>query len=107
MSLQLLETAAVLPLAHLELQPLHGPRQHVLGFARLPHGAGWLHIYGIACLAGIGFTMSLFIGSLSFADPAQMNAVRLGVLSGSLVSAILGYGVLMLAARREAAPAPA
>ena len=57
---------------------------------------------GIACLAGIGFTMSLFIGSLSFADAAQMNAVRLGVLSGSLVSAILGYGVLLLAARREA-----
>ncbi|MGA1179474.1 MAG: Na+/H+ antiporter NhaA [Marivivens sp.] len=78
-----------------------------LGFARLPHGASWMHIYGIACLAGIGFTMSLFIGSLSFADPAQMNAVRLGVLSGSLVSAILGYGVLILAARREAAPAAA
>ena len=78
-----------------------------LGFARLPHGASWMHIYGIACLAGIGFTMSLFIGSLSFADAAQMNAVRLGVLSGSLVSAILGYGVLLLAARREAAPADA
>lgn len=77
------------------------------GLARMPTGANWLHIYGIACLAGIGFTMSLFIGSLSFADPAQMNAVRLGVLSGSLVSAILGYGVLMLAARREAAPAEA
>ena len=78
-----------------------------LGFARLPHGASWMHIYGIACLAGIGFTMSLFIGSLSFADPAQMNAVRLGVLSGSLVSAILGYGVLILAARRAATPAGA
>jgi NhaA family Na+:H+ antiporter len=78
-----------------------------LGLARLPHGANWMHIYGIACLAGIGFTMSLFIGSLSFADPAQMNAVRLGVLSGSVVSAILGYGVLMLAARREAATATA
>ncbi len=78
-----------------------------LGLARLPHGANWMHIYGIACLAGIGFTMSLFIGSLSFADAAQMNAVRLGVLSGSVVSAILGYGVLMLASRREAATATA
>lgn len=67
------------------------------GIAQLPHGAGWLHIYGIACLAGIGFTMSLFIGGLSYGDPALMNQVRLGVLSGSLVSAVLGYSVLMLA----------
>ena len=45
--------------------------------------------------------------SSDLADPAQMNAVRLGVLSGSLVSAILGYGVLILAARRAATPAEA
>ncbi len=70
-----------------------------LGFARLPHGANWLHIYGVACLAGIGFTMSLFIGSLSFADPAMMNQVRLGVLSGSAISAIVGYVALILASR--------
>jgi NhaA family Na+:H+ antiporter len=70
-----------------------------LGFARLPHGANWAHIYGIACLAGIGFTMSLFIGSLSFNDPELMNQVRLGVLSGSLVSGLLGYGILMVASR--------
>jgi NhaA family Na+:H+ antiporter len=69
------------------------------GFAQLPHGVNWLHIYGLACLAGIGFTMSLFIGSLSFSDPELMNAVRLGVLSGSAVSALLGYGTLRLAAR--------
>ena len=74
-----------------------------LGFAKLPHGANWLHIYGVACLAGIGFTMSLFIGSLSFADPAMMNQVRLGVLSGSAISAILGYVALMLASRETAA----
>jgi len=72
-----------------------------LGLARLPSGATWLHVYGVACLAGIGFTMSLFIGSLSFEDPALMNEVRLGVLSGSLVSAVLGYAVLMLASRRK------
>ena len=64
------------------------------GLARLPEGVTWRHIYGLACLAGIGFTMSLFIGGLSFADPALMNAVRLGVLSGSALSAVVGYVVL-------------
>ena len=64
------------------------------GRARLPHGATWMQIYGIACLAGIGFTMSLFIGSLSFTDLAVMNQVRLGVLSGSAVSALVGFAVL-------------
>jgi Na+:H+ antiporter, NhaA family len=68
-----------------------------MGWASLPHGANWMHIYGVACLAGIGFTMSLFIGGLSFSDPELMNQVRLGVLSGSLVSAVLGFTVLMLA----------
>lgn len=68
-----------------------------LSFARLPAGAGWLHIYGISCLAGVGFTMSLFIGSLSFADPAIMNQVRVGVLSGSVISGLLGYISLMAA----------
>lgn len=77
-----------------------------LGLARLPHDTGWLHVYGVACLAGIGFTMSLFIGSLSFSDPALMNAVRMGVLSGSLVSAVLGYGVLMWAGRTKKEPTP-
>jgi len=75
------------------------------GFARLPSGANWGHIYGVACLAGIGFTMSLFIGSLSFSDPALMNQVRLGVLAGSLVSAVLGYGVLRFMRAPKAAPA--
>jgi NhaA family Na+:H+ antiporter len=75
------------------------------GLARMPAGANWMHIYGIACLAGIGFTMSLFIGSLSYADPALMNEVRLGVLSGSAISAVLGYSALILAAKRST-PAP-
>ena len=68
-----------------------------MGLAKLPHGANWLHIYGISCLAGVGFTMSLFIGSLSFEDAALMNQVRMGVLSGSIISGILGYVALMLA----------
>ncbi len=71
------------------------------GIASLPHGANWMHIYGVSCLAGIGFTMSLFIGGLSFADAELMNQVRLGVLSGSLVSAIVGFTVLYLAGSTE------
>ena len=67
------------------------------GTARLPVGANWVHIFGVAALAGIGFTMSLFIGSLSFSDLAQMNAVRLGVLTGSILSACLGFAVLFAA----------
>lgn len=71
-----------------------------LGLVRLPTGLGWAELYGVACLAGIGFTMSLFIGSLSFADPALMDGVRLGVLTGSLISGALGLVVLSRAARR-------
>jgi NhaA family Na+:H+ antiporter len=70
------------------------------GIAKLPHAVTWTHIYGLACLAGIGFTMSLFIGGLSFSDQEHMNAVRLGVLSGSAISAILGYVLLYVAAPR-------
>lgn len=77
-----------------------------LGVARLPHGVNWTHIYGLACLAGIGFTMSLFIGGLTFTDNALMNNVRLGVLTGSLVSAVLGYFVLRFAPATESAKGP-
>jgi NhaA family Na+:H+ antiporter len=73
------------------------------GLARMPTGANWLHIYGIACLAGIGFTMSLFIGGLSYSDQTLMNEVRLGVLSGSAVSAVLGFMVLRMASRGQVA----
>lgn len=72
------------------------------GFARLPDGVNWVHIYGLSALAGIGFTMSLFIGGLSFDNVALMNEVRLGVLSASLISALVGYGVLMAASRKPA-----
>lgn len=67
-----------------------------LGLAVLPHGANWVHMAGVALLAGIGFTMSLFIGGLSFSDPELMNQVRLGVLSGSILAGILGYTLLKL-----------
>ncbi|WP_347310363.1 Na+/H+ antiporter NhaA [Defluviimonas sp. SAOS-178_SWC] len=81
------------------------------GWARLPYAVTWAHIYGLACLAGIGFTMSLFIGGLSFDDQAHMNAVRLGVLAGSAISALIGYSVLLFNAKpvetKEPHPAPA
>ncbi|MEM7743445.1 MAG: Na+/H+ antiporter NhaA [Pseudomonadota bacterium] len=70
-----------------------------LGLARGPEGATLLQMYGVSLLAGIGFTMSLFIGTLAFADPAVQNAVRLGVLSGSLASGILGAAILAWAPR--------
>jgi NhaA family Na+:H+ antiporter len=57
-------------------------------------------MYGVCVLAGVGFTMSLFIGTLAFADEGQLAAVRLGVLTGSLLSAVLGYVVLYVAGVR-------
>lgn len=70
------------------------------GLARLPEGVNWRHVYGVACLTGVGFTMSLFIGSLAFGAAETMNAVRLGVISGSILSGIVGYAVLRAAAPR-------
>ena len=67
-----------------------------LGISKMPEGVRWVHIYGTGCLAGIGFTMSLFIGTLAFSDPDLVNQVRLGVLMGSFASAVLGFTVLKL-----------
>lgn len=67
-----------------------------LGIGQRP-GGGWLQLYGVALLCGIGFTMSLFIGGLAFADPAQGDAVKIGVLMGSVLSALAGYALLRLA----------
>ena len=60
----------------------------------VPKHHRWRDIYGIAVLCGIGFTMSLFIGNLAFANPAFTDLVRLGVLSGSILSGIVGYCLL-------------
>ena len=65
-----------------------------LGLATKPQEISWRKVYGAACLAGIGFTMSLFIGSLAFEDTAMANAVRMGVLMGSIASGCLGALVL-------------
>ena len=64
------------------------------GFARRPAHASWRMLLGVAFLAGIGFTMSLFIGGLAFDDPARGDAVKLGVLGGSLLSALAGVALL-------------
>ena len=66
------------------------------GIASLPENVGWIHIYGLSVLCGIGFTMSLFISSLAFEQNGgdyEMNE-RLGIIVGSLISAVLGYVIL-------------
>jgi NhaA family Na+:H+ antiporter len=68
-----------------------------LGWASMPEGASTRQIYGVSVLCGIGFTMSLFIGLLAFPGaPALQEGVKLGVLAGSVASAILGAGILLL-----------
>ncbi|MEH6827123.1 Na+/H+ antiporter NhaA [Parasphingorhabdus sp.] len=69
-----------------------------IGLVKRPAGVTWLQLYGLACLTGIGFTMSLFIGNLAFVDPDQIETVKLGVISGSLISGVLGYCILRFAA---------
>lgn len=69
-----------------------------LGLANRPEGASWLQVLGVGAMAGIGFTMSLFIGELAFVEsPEAHDAVRLGVLLGSLASAVAGYMIFTMA----------
>jgi NhaA family Na+:H+ antiporter len=70
-----------------------------LGLLRLPERVSWAQMYGASVLTGIGFTMSLFIGTLAFPGPDSAASLRLGVLTGSILSAVLGYVVLRLAPR--------
>ena len=74
------------------------------GVARLPAGTSWPQMVGIACIAGIGFTMSLFIGALAFGDGALMTQVRLGVLIGSTLAALAGVAVLISSPGEPARP---
>ncbi len=70
-----------------------------LDLAKLPDGASWRHMLGVSFLAGIGFTMSLFIGSLAFGDPVVEAQVRVGVIAGSILSIGAGLAILFSARR--------
>jgi NhaA family Na+:H+ antiporter len=72
------------------------------GLVDKPEGTTWMQLLGVSMLGGIGFTMSLFIGMLAFPDPAFAADIRIGVLLGSIISAVLGYIVL----KRHIAPQP-
>ncbi|MDA8560075.1 Na+/H+ antiporter NhaA, partial [Candidatus Pelagibacter bacterium] len=65
-------------------------------FADMPNNSNWLSIYGVSILTGIGFTMSLFVGNLAFVENTQyIDGVKIGVLSGSLLSTVFGYFILL------------
>lgn len=76
-----------------------------IGIAALPQGANWGQVLGVAILCGIGFTMSLFVGSLAFVPGASEYAGmdRMGILTGSILAALIGYAVTALASRKSAA----
>ena len=64
------------------------------GLGRLPAGTGWPHVIGLALIAGIGFTVSLFVAGLAFTDPELIDLAKIGIFTGSLVSGLLGAAVL-------------
>ncbi len=69
-----------------------------LGLARRPYNSSWMQLYGVSVLCGIGFTMSLFIGNLAFAQsPLLVDEVKVGVLAGSIIAALAGVLILRLA----------
>ncbi len=73
------------------------------GIAVRPRGATWLQVYGVAMLCGIGFTMSLFIGALAFPGSDELiEEAKLGILTGSVISAISGFLILRFAPRHRA-----
>lgn len=71
------------------------------GRAHLPQGASWLQLCAVSMIAGIGFTMSLFIGLLSFDKPQLHDAMRMGVIAGSLISAMIGSALLWITTRQK------
>jgi NhaA family Na+:H+ antiporter len=80
---------------------------HLTRLARLPEGATWSETYGVAVLTGIGFTMSLFIGGLAFPGMDHIVEMRLGVIGGSILSAVSGLLVLRMATRHRTEELPA
>ena len=72
-----------------------------LKVAQMPSNTSWYNFYGVGVLTGIGFTMSLFVGNLAFADNLQyMDGVKIGVLTGSLLSTLFGYFLILLTPNR-------
>ena len=72
-----------------------------LGLAQMPSNSNWINFYGVGILTGIGFTMSLFVGNLAFADSTQyIDGVKIGVLTGSLLSTLIGYFLLLLSSSK-------
>ena len=72
-----------------------------LGFAQMPNNSNWINFYGVGILTGIGFTMSLFVGNLAFIDNTQyIDGVKLGVLSGSLLSTLFGYFLILSTSKK-------
>ncbi|MDC0416919.1 Na+/H+ antiporter NhaA [Candidatus Pelagibacter sp.] len=71
-------------------------------FTDMPNNSNWLSIYGVSILTGIGFTMSLFVGNLAFVENTQyIDGVKIGVLSGSLLSTVFGYFLLLVSAKNK------
>jgi NhaA family Na+:H+ antiporter len=70
-----------------------------LGVSSLPRGVGWLHVFGVGALAGIGFTVSLFITELAYETQAIIDAAKIGVLTGSILAAVIGITLLLRASR--------
>ena len=68
-----------------------------LKIAQMPNNSNWFNFYGVGVLTGIGFTMSLFVGNLAFVENMQyMDGVKIGVLTGSLLSTLFGYFLILL-----------
>ncbi len=73
-----------------------------LKFAQMPNNSNWINFYGVGILTGIGFTMSLFVGNLAFVENIQyIDGVKIGVLSGSLLSTVFGYLLLLIFSKRK------
>ena len=71
------------------------------GLAQMPNRSSWLSLYGVSVLTGIGFTMSLFVGNLAFAENTQyIDGVKIGVLAGSLLSTLFGYFILLFSIKK-------
>ena len=68
----------------------------------MPSNSNWIKFYAVGILTGIGFTMSLFVGNLAFiADMQYMDGVKIGVLCGSLLSAVAGYFLLLIVSNKK------